>query len=121
MTTYKCRLSKDRRTLVVEYPVGAGILTATLTSRQLEGFSDEDVKKAIEFFPLHRDVEIGQRYITRRKVTRFGILWTHVMIGPPTWWAPRLKREKDGTYLAGWLRLAVGVMFERGKPAGVED
>ena len=55
----------------------------------------------------------GQRNRTRRTQTRFGVLWTHVMTGPPTWWRPRLRREKDGTVMVGWLRLAVAAKLER--------
>jgi hypothetical protein len=63
----------------------------------------------------------GQRNISRRAVTRAGTLWTHVMLGPPTWWLPRFRHEKDGTVMAGWLRLAVAVKFEferTHKPSG---
>ena len=35
------------------------------------------------------------------------------MSGPPTWWRPKLRREKDGTVMAGWLRLAVAVKLHR--------
>ncbi len=59
----------------------------------------------------------GQRNRTRRTETRIGILWTHLMLGPPTWWLPKACREKDGTVMAGWLRLAVAVKFDR-KEAG---
>jgi hypothetical protein len=31
--------------------------------------------------------------------------------GGGTW--PRMRREKDGTVMAGWLRLAVAVKFDR--------
>jgi hypothetical protein len=58
-------------------------------------------------------MQAGQRNITRRAVTRFGTLWTHIMFGPPTWWLPRLRRERDGTVMAGWLRAAAAVRFER--------
>jgi hypothetical protein len=35
------------------------------------------------------------------------------MTGPPTWWLPKLRLEKDGTVMAGWLRLAVAVKLDR--------
>jgi hypothetical protein len=56
----------------------------------------------------------GQRTRARRFVTRFGTLYVHVMTGPPTWWLPRVKREKGGALMAGWLRGAVAVKVARG-------
>jgi hypothetical protein len=53
----------------------------------------------------------GQRNRTRRDKTRFGTLWTHVMLGPPTWWWPRVSFKHE--VMAGWLRLAVAVKFEK--------
>lgn len=105
------RLTEDRRTLVITRRTPAGIQTATYHRQKDAGpFTADDVAAAISITPAHTGLP-GQRNITRRAVTRFGTLWTHVMLGPPTWWVPRVKRGKDGTVMAGWLRLAVAVKF----------
>jgi hypothetical protein len=113
------RLSADRRTLVITRRVTAGVLTETLESQRPAGFTDEDVTRALALTPAtSKTMQSGQRNITRRAVTRFGTVWTHLMFGPPTWRVPKLRREKDGTLMIGWLRAAVAVKFER---AGVKD
>lgn len=109
MTAYG--LSADRRTLVISRHTQAGVQTATFRRRDGAGpFTDNDVARALASIPAPGAGAMpGQRNITRRAVTRYGTLWTHVMHGPPTWWLPRLERKKDGTVMAGWLRLAVAV------------
>ena len=112
-TTYI--LSEDRRTLVLKRRAPGGILTTTLHREPGAGpFTDEDVTAALDSTRRSAArMQPGQRNITRRAVTRYGTLWTHVMLGPPTWWLPRLRREKDGTLMAGWLRFAAAVKFAR--------
>jgi hypothetical protein len=110
-------LSADRRTLVVKRRTPAGILTATFRRQKDAGpFTSEAITAALGGTrPRCTRMQNGQRNITRRALTRPGTLWTHVMLGPPTWWLPRMKREKDGTVMAGWLRVAVAAKFERSK------
>jgi len=106
-------LSPDRMTLVVRRRVPGGIRTVTLHREPRAGpFTDADVAVALSQVP-GRQMQPGQRNATRRTVTRFGTVWTHVMTGPPTWWLPRIKREKDGTVMAGWLRLAAAIKISR--------
>jgi len=107
-------LSADRRVLVVKHRVPAGVRTITLhRENHASPFSDADVNAVLASLPAARAMLPGQRNITRRAVSRFGTLWMHVMLGPPTWRRPRLRRERDGTIMAGWLRAAVAVKFER--------
>jgi hypothetical protein len=104
-------LSEDRLTLVIKRRTPAGILTSTFNrDKQAGPFTDADVESALSNLPAaSRTMQPGQRNRTRRFVTRFGTLYAHVMTGPPTWRLPRVKREKDGAFMAGWLRLAVAV------------
>lgn len=107
-------LSPDRMTLVVRRRAPGGIQTVTLHRQPGAGpFSDPDVAVALSPVPRSGQMMPGQRNITRRAVTRFGTVWTHIMTGPPTWWLPRIRREKDGTVMAGWLRLAAAVKISR--------
>lgn len=103
-------LSVDRCILVIKRRMPGGVATATL--RRAVPFTDAAIAVALAEPPGER-MQPGQRNITRRADTRFGTLWTHVMTGPPTWPRPRLRREHDGTLMAGWLRLAVAVKFDR--------
>ena len=116
MTEPAYALSLDRMTLVIERRAPGGILTTTLRRQDEAGpFTDADVAAALAEAPKagSRRMQPGQRNTARRAVTRFGTVWTHVMTGPPTWWLPKLRRERDGTVMAGWLRLAVAVKLER--------
>jgi hypothetical protein len=108
-------LSDDGMTLIVTRRTPAGIATATYERRHDAGpFTDADVDSALSAQPAAtRTMQPGQRNKTRRFVTRFGTLWLHVMTGPPTWWWPRLAREKDGALMAGWLRRGAAVKFDR--------
>ena len=109
-------LSPDRLTLVVHRHLPEGILTATYHRDPGAGpFTDADVTLAINSTPAASTGmrQPGQRNRSRRTVTRFGTLWTHVSTGPPTWWLPQARREADGTLMAGWLRLAIAVRFDR--------
>jgi len=112
-------LSDDGMTLVTKRWTPAGILTATYERRPEEGpFTVADVDNVLsEQSAATRTMQPGQRNKRRRFVTRFGTLWLDTMTGPPTWWWPRLKREKDGTVMAGWLRRAVAVKFDRREAA----
>jgi hypothetical protein len=117
-------LSEDRRTLVIKRRMPGGIQTVTLHRQDVAGpFTDEDVTAALSTTPTASRMQPGQRNITRRAVTRYGTLWTHVMLGPPTWWVPQVRRERDGTIMAGWLRFAMAVKFDRCEviPSGDED
>jgi hypothetical protein len=108
-------LSGDGMTLVIRQRVPGGVRTATYHRDPQAGpFTDADVAFALSLTPgAGLRMKPGQHNRTRRAVTRFGTLWTHVMTGPPTWWLPKLRREQDGTVMAGWLRLAVAVKFDR--------
>ena len=109
-------LTPDRMTLVIKHRAPGGIRTLTLHRQEDAGpFTDADVAAALSQVPAGRQMQPGQRNTTRRTETRFGTVWTHIMTGPPTWRLPRLKREKDGTLMAGWLRLAVAVKLDRGR------
>lgn len=117
-------LSEDRRTLVIKRRMPSGIQTVTLNRQPQAGpFTDEDVTAALSATPAASRMQPGQRNITRRAVTRYGTLWTHVMLGPPTWWVPKVRSERDGTLMAGWLRFAMAVKFDRCEaiPVGGED
>jgi hypothetical protein len=105
-------LSEDRRTLVIKRRLPGGVQTSTLRRRDDAGpFTEPDVIRAVS---LSAAMQPGQRNMTRRSVTRFGTVWTHLMLGPPTWRAPRVRRDGDGTLMAGWLRAAVAVKVEPG-------
>jgi hypothetical protein len=108
-------LSKDRLTLVIKRRTPAGILTSTFSRDAQAGpFTDTDVEYAVSSLPAaSQTLQPGQRNRTRRLVTRFGTLYAHVMTGPPTWRLPRVRRDKDGALMAGWLRLAVAVKLAR--------
>ena len=109
-------LTPDRMTLVIKRRAPGGVQTLTLHRQEDAGpFTDADVAAALRQIPAGRQMQPGQRNTTRRAETRFGTVWTHVMTGPHTWWLPHLKREKDGTLMAGWLRLAVAVKFDHGQ------
>jgi hypothetical protein len=106
-------LTPDRMTLVVRRRVPGGVKTVTLRRQPDAGpFTAADITAALTQIPEGKRMQPGQRNTTRRSVTRFGTVWTHVMTGPPTWWLPRLKRERDGTFMAGWLRVAVAVKLD---------
>lgn len=109
-------LSDDGMTLVIRQRVPAGVRTATYHRKADAGpFTDADVALALSLTPgAGRQMQSGQRNNTRRLETRLATVWWHVMHGPPTWWAPKLKHEPDGTVMAGWLRLAVAVKLDRG-------
>jgi hypothetical protein len=118
MTDLAYALTPDRMTLVVKRRTPAGILTSAFSRDEHAGpFTDADVERAIGALPAaSRTMEPGQRNRTRRFATRFGTVWTHLMFGPPTWWLPKMRREKDGAVMAGWLRLAVAVKLDRRQP-----
>lgn len=107
-------LSPDRLTLTIRRRLPGGTQTCTLYRDPAAGpFTGEAVTAALAGTPRPRQWQPGQRNTTRRTVTRSGILWTRVMTGPPTWWLPKARREKDGTFVAGWLRLAVAARLDR--------
>lgn len=107
-------LTPDGMTLVIKSREPAGIRTVTLHREPGAGpFTEADVATALSQVIGGKNMQPGQHNTSRRTVTRFGTVWTHVMTGPPTWWVPRIKHEKDGTVMAGWLRLAVAVKIGR--------
>lgn len=106
-------LSADGMTLVIGRRAPGGLRVTTLTRQPQAGpFTDEDITAALSL-PASGRMQPGQRNRTRRTETRLGIVWTHLMLGPPTWWLPKLRRERDGTVMAGWLRAAVAVKLDR--------
>ena len=110
-----CQLSNGGMTLTVERHTAAGTLLTTFERERGAGpFTAADVAYVLSEIPAAaRTIQPGQRNTAHRFTTGFGVLWLHVMTGPPAWWLPRLKHEKDGTCMAGWLRLAVAVRFDR--------
>lgn len=109
------QLSDDGMTLVVKRRAPGGILATTYNRLPAAGpFTGADVAAALRAQPAAtRTMQPGQRNKSRRFITRHGTLWLGVMTGPPTWWWPRIAREKDGAVMAGWLRLASAVKFDR--------
>ena len=106
------QLLDDGLTLVIRRRVPAGALTATYHRTPGAGpFTRTDVAGLLAA-PPSATMRPGQRNTARRYVTRTGTWWVHVMTGPPTWWAPRLKREKDGTIMTGWFRRAIAVKWD---------
>jgi hypothetical protein len=111
-------LSEDRMTLVIKRRVPGGLLVETVHRQPQAGpFTDADVAFVLSRVPAPGKMQPGQRNRTRRTETAFGVVWTHLMLGPPTWWLPKLRREQDGTVMAGWLRLAVAVKLDRAGPS----
>lgn len=108
-------LSADGMTLVIRRRMLGGVQVVTLHRQEGAGpFTVADVAFALsEVREAGRGTRPGQRNTTRRAVTRFGTVWTHLMFGPPTWWLPKLRREQDGTVMVGWFRLAVAVKLDR--------
>jgi hypothetical protein len=107
-------LSEDGLTLVIERRVPGGRHVVTLHRQPQAGpFTDADIAAALSQVPAAGKMQPGQRNRTRRTETIFGTVWTHLMLGPPTWWLPKLRRERDGAVMAGWLRLAVAVKLDR--------
>ena len=106
-------LSADRLTLVIKRRVPVrGVLTTTLT--RAVPFTEEAITLALsDVARAGRRMQVGQRNRTRRVIGEYGTLWWHVMLGPPTWWKPKLRLEPDGTVMAGWLRAAVAVRYEQ--------
>jgi hypothetical protein len=114
-------LSADKRTMVIRRRTPAGIQTVTIRRQDHAGpFTDADVAAALSWAPREGG-QPGQRNISRRAVTRAGTLWTHIMLGPPVWWLPRMRREKDGTVMVGWLRFAIAMRFDRAAALTAED
>lgn len=107
-------LSDDGMTLGIRRRVPGGMQNVTLRRQDGAGpFTAADIAFALSETPrAGRRMQPGQRNTTRRVVTRFGTVWAHVMTGPPTWRLPRLRREPDGTLMAGWLQLAVAVKVD---------
>lgn len=106
-------LSEDRMTLVITRRAVGGTHHVTLRRQPGAGpFTDADVAAALGQVPGPGKMQPGQRNSTRRIETRFGTVWTHLMLGPPTWRLPKLRREQDGTIMAGWLRAAVAVKLD---------
>jgi hypothetical protein len=110
-------LSPDGMTLMICRRAPAGVQFVTLHRQRGAGpFTAADVAAALRHVIASGGrMQPGQRNRTRRAVTRFGAVWWHLMLGPPTWRKPVLRREADGTVLAGWLRLAVAVKIAPGR------
>jgi hypothetical protein len=101
-------------TLTIERHAPGGRHVVTLHRQPQAGpFTDADITAALSQFPASGKMQPGQRNRTRRTQTIFGTIWTHLMLGPPTWWLPKVRRERDGAVMAGWLRLAVAVKLDR--------
>jgi hypothetical protein len=109
--TPRAELSADGLTLVIRRRAPGGVLTTTL--QRAEPFTADAIALAVrDSGQAGRRMRPGQRNQTRRVAGRFGTVWGHVMLGPPTWRRPRFRWEPDGTVMAGWLRVAVAVRFE---------
>jgi hypothetical protein len=106
-------VSPDGLTLTIKYRApGGGILTTTLT--RAAPFTDAAIRLALTDIARHAQrMEVGQRNRTRRWVGEYGELFCHLMLGPPTWWKPKLRLERDGTVMVGWLRAAIAVRYQQ--------
>ena len=112
-------LSEDRMTLVVKRRAPGGIRDRHPATAEAPGRSPTRTWRLRSAeIPETRRMQPGQRNRTRRAETRFGTVWTRLMLGPPTWWLPKLRRKRDGTLMAGWIRLAVAVKLEAGREEG---
>lgn len=111
----------EGRTIIVRLDDPQGIRTVAHTFEREP--DDEDVKQAISA-ALSRAVlpmSVGERSWTRRHRTPFGEGYTHVMLGPPTWWRPRFhwdrRPEEPGwQVMIGWLRAGVAVAWRPDRP-----
>lgn len=104
-------LSADRREMTILTQTPAGVHRAVFSrGPEQEPLTDTDVEYALGAV-LPTLSELGQRNTTRRWVTRFGTVYAHLMLGPPTWWWPKVRLR--GGPMVGWLRAAVAVGFRR--------
>lgn len=102
-------LSDDRRQMTIVAPARAGVGRITLgRGPDQEPFTDDDVQHALATV-LPSLSKPGQRNLTRRWVTPFGTVYAHLMLGPPTWWWPKVRLR--GGPMVGWLRAAVALGF----------
>jgi hypothetical protein len=105
-------LSADGMTLTVTRPAPGGHYVATYERMPGAGpFTQEDIALALEYQPSAGAMP-GQHNRTIRRETRLGTLYVRVMTGPPAWRLPKLRLEKDGTVMAGWLQRAAAVKLE---------
>lgn len=104
-------LSADRRQMTVLTATAAGTHRAVLQrAASQEPFNDEDVRLAQE--RVRPTLKLpGQKNITRRWVTPFGNVYAHLMLGPPTWWLPKVRIRRG--LMVGWLRAAIAIKVSR--------
>jgi hypothetical protein len=113
VTPPRAKLSADGMTLEIRRRAAGGVQVVTFERQRDAGpFTAAEVAVVLGALPSGTGMQVGQRNRTRRWAGRFGTVWGHLMLGPPTWWVPQLGREADGTFLAGWLRVALAVRFE---------
>jgi hypothetical protein len=103
-------LSVNRRqlTIVTQTQTGAHRATFDCAADQ-DPFDDEDVRRAMEDTRITL-MKPGQRNMTRCWTTPLGIIYTHLMLGPPMWWLPKVKLSRRGL-MVGWLHVAAAVSF----------
>ena len=107
-------LSADGMTLTIARRAPGGLHVTTVHRQPQAGpFTGAAIAAALGNPPAADRMHPGQRNRTLRTETRSGVVWTRLMLGPPTWWLPRLRRERDGTVMAGWLRAAVAAKLDR--------
>ena len=105
-------LSADCREMTILTPTPAGAHRTVLgRGPHQEPFNAEDVRLAMEM-AVPTLTESGQRNTARRWVTPLGDIYGHLMLGPPTWWLPKIELRRDGV-MVGWLRVAAAVGFRR--------
>ena len=113
----------DKTTLTMKADTPEGTLTTTLAwdtpelaeqnfEAAFDGFIDRFLEKALA--GAGEPWVQGQSNVVKRLVTRLGTFYFHVSTGPPTWWLPKV-RVKRWTLHVGWLRLAVGASWSRGR------
>jgi hypothetical protein len=95
-------------------PLGWRVLTYTF----FDDPDDDDVQQALAsaITNASREMSVGEKSWTRRTRTPLGQVYTHLMLGPPTWWKPRYDwqprpGEPGWQVMVGWLRAGVALAW----------
>ena len=106
------QLSPDGRTLSITREGPEGTRTVTITREPDAGpWTAESFLLAVSIEPSV-SMQPGQCNTGYRFPTRWGAIRVDVMLGPPTWRAPRCFRDRrDGAWIFGWLRAGVAIRF----------
>lgn len=103
-------VSMDRRHMVITGPLGQ---RSELRSRRPEGFTQEDIDRALTYRFSATMVRGQVNRAWRHEVAGWAI-YLHVGTGPPTWWLPRVKLGV-GEAMIGWLRAMTAIKVTRSK------